>query len=181
MMKLPISLLMLVFLSLSLPPVYAEKPPLPKPLAERVNLATHVFVGRAKSVRVVEVVDGRLVGVKPEPTNTSTGEALELEVEVQEVLFPATWEPARTIKITYSHGIVSVKELRESILAGSFVYLTRIGSFDGETHFFASYPWHLVEGLGKREEIKSILEKRVTGQRETEQRHAPDALSASLL
>src|SRR3954451_16632521 len=101
-MKLPISLLMVVILSLSLPPVYAEKPPLPKPLAERVNLATHVFVGRAKRVRVVEVVDGRLVSVKPEPTNTSTGVALELEVEVQEVLFPATWESARTVNIIYS-------------------------------------------------------------------------------
>jgi hypothetical protein len=181
MMKLPISLLTVVVLSLCLPPVYGEKPPLPKPLAERVNLATHVFVGRAKSVRVVELVDGRLVRVNPEPANTSTGVALELEVEVQEVLFPATWGPPRTVKVIYSHGIVSVKELRDSFLAGSFVYLTRIGFVDGQTHFFASYPWYLVEGLGKREEIKSILEKRVTGQRETEQLHAPDALSASLL
>jgi hypothetical protein len=108
------------------------------------------------------VVDGRLIRVTPEPNNTGPGVVLELDVEIQEVLFPRTWEPPRVVKSVYSGGIAPIKKIRDALLEKGFVYLTRERSFSGQTYYFASYPWHLAEGLDKREEIKSILERRVT-------------------
>ena len=162
MNKLPFTLLIVLTLSSSHRAIHAEKPPPPKTLAERVNMTTHVFVGKAKRVRVMELVNGRLVRVIPEPKNTGPGVVLELEVEIQEVLFPQTWKPPRVVKSVYSGGIVEVKKVREAFLTEGFVYLTREGAFNGQTYYFASYPWHLAEELDKREEIKSILERRVT-------------------
>ena len=161
MKKLTATLLLVLTSSLFLQPVYAEKPPLAKSLAERVDLATHVFVGRAKRVRVMQVVNGRLMRLTPEPDHTGPGVVLELEVNVQEVLSPGKWVPPRVTKVMYGGGIFEIKRLRERFLAGSLVYLTREKSFAGQTYYFASYPWHLVEGLDKREEIRSIIEKRV--------------------
>jgi len=162
MKKLPVTLLIVLTLILSLRAIHAEKPPPPKSLAERVNMTTHVFVGKAKRVRVMELVDGRLVRVTPEPNNTGPGVVLELEVEIQEVLFPKTWKPPRVAKTIYSGGIVEIKKVREAFLAEGFVYLTREVSFNGQAYYVASYPWHLEEELDKREEIKSILERHVT-------------------
>jgi hypothetical protein len=110
----------------------------------------------------MELVDGRLVRVTPEPNNTGPGVVIELEVEIQEVLFLQTWKPPRVVKTIYSGGIVEIKKVREAFLAEGFVYLTREVSFNGLAYYLASYPWHLEEELDKREEIKSILERRVT-------------------
>ncbi len=80
---------------------FADHPPPPKSLTERVGLATHVFIGKAKGVRAVRVVDGRIQKVRPEPTHTGTasGVSVELDVEVQEVMFPTSWKPSRTVKV----------------------------------------------------------------------------------
>src|SRR6188474_3414652 len=82
--------LMLIGLCSSVVPSFAQKPPTPKPLAERVDLATHVFVGKAKIVRACELVDGSLREVVPEPAYTGPGVVLELEVNVEEQIFPVT-------------------------------------------------------------------------------------------
>lgn len=142
----------------------ADHPPPPKSLAERVNLATHVFIGKAKGMRAVKVVRGKIQRVRPEPmhTGTASGVSVELDVEVQEAMFPTSWKPPRTVKVYFGGGIFSIKEMRKGFLANRYVYLTRINSLNGKTIFGASYPWHLVESLDKRGEIMAVLEKRVT-------------------
>ena len=144
---------------------FADKPPLPKkPLSERVNLATHVFIGKAKSLRAVREVAGTMQELKPEPTHTGTasGVMVELDVEVQEVMFPASWNPSVTVKVYFGGGIFSIEKLREYFLANEYVYLTKDVSLNGERLFIPSYPWSLTEGLDKKQEIIAVLEKRVT-------------------
>src|SRR5215471_10165497 len=98
---------------------FADKPPLPKPLADRVNLATHIFMGKATSVRAVREVAGTMQELEPEPahTGTSSGVMVELEVEVREVMFPSAWTPLGTVKVYFGGGIFSIKGLRENFLA----------------------------------------------------------------
>jgi len=153
--------LLVLTLCLSFVSSYADKPPVPKPLAERVDLATHVFVGRAKSVQACQMVDGKMQDVIPEPTHTSSGVAIELEVDIEESLFPVTGESPKTVKIIFAPGIVSISDLRKAFLGESFVYLTQIKFFGGETFFLPSYPWHLVEKLSAKEAISAALEKRI--------------------
>ena len=143
---------------------FADKPPLPKPLAERVNLATHVFIGKAKSLRAVREVAGTMQELKPEPTHTGTasGVMVELEVEVHEVMFPASWNPAVTVKVYFGGGIFSIEKLRDYFLANEYVYLTKEISLKGEKLFIPSYPWSLTEGLDKKRDVIAALGKRVT-------------------
>jgi len=151
-------------LTLCFSPVFckAQSPPVPLPLVERVNLATHVFVGRAKRLRVRKLVGGRLFKVNAEPASTgiNTGLVFELEVIVEEVLFPNKWKPSKMIKIIYGGGAFSIADSRKAFLAGEFVYLTRAASFGGQTYFVPSYALSLVEELSKKEEVLAVLRKR---------------------
>ena len=136
----------------------------PDTAAERVNLATHVFVGRAQTLQVRKLVGGKLSKVQPEPDSTgiNTDLVFEFRVLVDEVLFPAQWKPEQTIRIIYGGGAFSTRDSRKAFVTEHFIYLTRVESLGGQAYFSASYPWHLVEQLGKREEVEAALEKRVT-------------------
>ena len=160
MKRLLLTLLLALTLILPVASSRADSPPVPKPLAERVNLASHVFVGRAKRVRAVDR-RGRLL--KPEPTHTGTasGVMVELEVEVEEVMFPAAWKPLKRVKLYFGGGIFSIKEMRQGFLAKSYVYLVREYSDKGQSWLSASYPWYLVEELAKKEEIRRVLDQRL--------------------
>ena len=140
-----------------------QAPPIPKPLAERVNLATHVFVGRAQRVRVRKLVGGKLRKVQPVPAHTdyTSNVVFEIEVIVDEVLFPDKWKPSETIKLIYGGGIFSVNDTRKKLLAEKLVYLTRIVSFGGQAYFSASYGWNLVETFSKKSEVEALLNQRV--------------------
>ena len=98
-------LILSLALTLSLPfaSSRADKPPFPKPLAERVNLATHVFVGRAKRVRAVDR-QGRVLKPEPAHTGNASGVIVELEVEVEEVMFPTAWKPLKRLKVYFGGG-----------------------------------------------------------------------------
>ena len=153
--------LMLIGFCISVVPSFAQIPPKPKPLAERVDLATHVFVGRATTVRACELVDGSLRELVPEPAHTGPGITLELEVNVEEPLFPVTDNSPKTVEILFAPGFVSIKDARKALVGQQFIYLTRINSLGGQPFFFPSYPWHLVEKLSAREQIVAALEKRL--------------------
>ncbi len=153
--------LMLIGLCSSVVPSFAQIPPKPKPLAERVDLATHVFVGKATIVRACELVDGSLREVVPEPAYTGPGVVLELEVNVGEPLFPVTDDSPKTVEIVFAPGFVSIKDARKSLVGERFIYLTKINSLGGRPFFFPSYPWHLVEKLSAKEQILAALQRRL--------------------
>jgi hypothetical protein len=152
----------LVLLTLCLLPAlnFAEKPPPPKPLAERVNLSTRVFVGRAKRVQACEVIAGKIQEITPEPSHTSPGIALEIDATVEETLYPLDGQEPQTVTIIYAPGIIPISEVRRALLAEDFVYLTRRQLFGADAFLVPSYPWHLVEKLSAKAEIVASLKKR---------------------
>jgi len=159
-------LVLYLILTLCLSPALGnaqQAPPVPKPLAERVNLATHVFVGRAQRVRLRKLVGGKLRKVKPVPDHTdyTSDVVFEIEVIVDEVLFPGKWKPSATIKLIYGGGMFSVSDTRKTLLGEKLVYLTRIVSFGGQAYFSASYGWNLVETFSKKGEVEALLNQRV--------------------
>ena len=129
-----------------------------------MNLATHIFIAKATSVRAVREVRGTIKKITPEPTHTGTasGVMVELKLTVEEVMFPASWQPPATTTVYFGGGIFSIKELRQSFLADRYVYLTKEASLNREKVFVPSYPWHLIEGLDKKPEISAVLARRVS-------------------
>jgi len=152
---------LLLFTSCLLPALsFAEKPPPPKPLAERVNLSTRVFIGRAKRVQACKVIAGKIQEITPEPSHTSPGIVLEIEATVEETLYPLGGQEPQTVTIIYAPGIIPIGEVRKALLAEDFVYLTRLQLFGADAFLIPSYPWHLVERLSAKAEIVAALKKR---------------------
>lgn len=146
--------------------VSADTPPFPMSLARRVDAATHIVVGKAKKVTAVRIVDAKTEKVKkvrPEPLRSGGGSGVffEIEIEIQEVLYPALWKPVKTVKIHYYGGIFSVKKVRENLTQNDYIYLLTISSSNEDAFFRASYGWDLVEEVKKKKEIEAVLEKRV--------------------
>ena len=119
--KLVLSLLILCLVTVS---GLADTPPFPMSLSKRVNSATHIFVGKAKNVTVVRYADvktGKVEKVKPEPkvSGSASGVFFEIEVEIQEVLYPLSWKPSKIVKVHYRGGRFSIEEYRKSITENS--------------------------------------------------------------
>lgn len=151
--------------------VWASSPPPRKTLAERVELATNVIIGTAKKVRVLELKDGKLQEVKPEPKNISPfGEVAEVTIEVDEVLYPLSWKPKKTVRYLFGGGHFEVERIRNDTVGKKLIYLMKLneyGELKNESDiFFPSYEWHLAESLDKKADIQAVLETR--GKREAE-------------
>lgn len=128
-------------------------PPPPKSLSERVKLATHIFVGTAKEMQVIDK-DGKLVNQEQEPKVLGQrGHGAWLIVEVNEVLCPQGWNPTSNLVVQVPGGFFSTGDYRTNHVGVKLVYLTVT---DGKT-YKASYGWDLSESLGKKAEIESLI------------------------
>jgi hypothetical protein len=130
---------------------HAVAPPVPLSLKERVQRASHVFVGVAVRLRVIDRETGKEVSPEPKSLERLSYFA-ELEVRVVDVLRPADWKPKDKIMVRYGGGFFSVSALREG-LGHKFVYLTT----QQDSYFVPSYPWALTEPEEKRAEIESFI------------------------
>ena len=109
---------------------------------------------RAKKVTAVHIIDDKtekVEKVKPEPRASGHGVFFEIEVEVQEVLYPSFWKPTKTIKVHYYGGIFNVKEVRENLTRNYYIYLLTDEPPKENPFFQASYGWDLVEEIKKKE------------------------------
>ena len=149
----------LVFVSLLVGPSFAHavNPPPNVTLDLRVSRASHVFVGIAKQARVVDVRRGERI--IPEPKVLELGQAMELKVQVKDVMKPNRWRPKgilnfrRMIKVRYGGGYFSVKEIRERLLKKPLIYLT----IKESSYFQPSYPWNLTVDLENRSRVLNLI------------------------
>jgi len=116
-----------------------------------VQRSSHVFVGTATGLRVVECTTGR--EITPPPKILDIGQCAELHVTVHETLKPSGWSQKEPVTIRFGGGFFSVEDLRKQFLDKKLIYLTT----QHESYFVDSYPWHLVEPLEKRAEIESFI------------------------
>lgn len=147
-----------------------------KTLAERVDLATHVIIGTATKVRVMKIVvgeDGKIERHEVVPTPDSLqGTYAEIEIEVEEVLYPAAWQPPKTILYGFGGGWFSVQDIRKDVLGKRLLYLMQDvpppPEQAPESTFLPSYPWNLCESLEEKAEIQASLRARVQREKEAQ-------------
>ena len=132
----------------------AVQPPPPSSLQERVQRASHIFVGVAEHLRVIDRETGKEVSPEPKSLERLSYFA-EIEVQVVEVIRPTSWKPKEKIKIRYGGGFFSVSRIREGLIGHKLVYLTT----QQDSYFGPSYPWYLGEPEDKRAEIEALIEK----------------------
>lgn len=155
--------------------VWANTPPPRKTLAERVELATHVVIGTAKNVRVVEGItnekqETEIQEVKPEPAIIAPREYAEIEIEVEEVRYPAEWKAPKTVKYMFGGGWFEMKSIRDDTLDKKRIYLMQANPYpelkNAEHIFFPSYEWNLCDTVDNRAEIVALLQERVKREQE---------------
>ena len=129
----------------------AVTPPGPLPLKERVQKASHIFVGTAGKLRVIDWKTGH--EVIPQPKGLALEQCAELQVRVDDVLITGDWHPKEPVVVRFGGGFFSVEDLRKQFVDKKLIYLT----IRQESYFIPSYPWHLVEPVEKRAEIEGFI------------------------
>ena len=141
--------LILVGLVIAFAAASAITPPPPLPLKERVQRASHIFVGTALTLRVVDK-NGE---VKPQPKTLDIGQGAEMQVRVDEVLTPGAWHPKEPVIVGFAGGFFSVQQMQKDFVGKKLIFVTT----QNAAGFGPSYPWHLTEPLDKRAEIEGII------------------------
>ena len=129
---------------------FAFRPPPPIDLARHVDLSSHIFIGTAVDMIVV---DGQGNVLKPEPPNLTNFGSAEMTVQITETLLPVGWQTNRPVKVRFGGAAFSVEALRKRFLDKKLIYLTVLQGAD----FQPSYPWHLTEPLDTRAQIESAI------------------------
>ena len=94
-----------------------------EPLAASADRATHIVVGTVKNVAVVSLYNNILYKLNPEPRQLASYTAAQLEVQVDEVLYPPGWKPAGTIKYLYGGGLATVAQIRADTQGKRLVFV----------------------------------------------------------
>ncbi len=155
----------------------ANSPLPPLPLSKRVGMSTHVFVGTVKQIDYVDK-DGQVI--TPEQAYpTFPNLTLRLNLQVDEILFPAKWKAGGTVQLRdfislwrpYEHTSKQegVKDL-ENVLAAwrksygekKYVFVTRVVAPKRRSPYLVSVqgPYYR-EDLEKKSSIKAIIRKAV--------------------
>lgn len=143
---------------------HSKTPPPPKSLGERVELATHVFVGVARKAKVVRYIAGRPIRVWREPRTLGLNDAVLLEVEVTEVLYPKSYKPRGRIRYVFGGGFFSVGDIRRDTINMKLIYLLRASGRRKKPLFHSSYSWHLAESVQRKQEIEGLLARKMKKQ-----------------
>jgi hypothetical protein len=130
----------------------AISPPIPKPLAERVKAATHIFVGTAKDAWVVDT-DGRRVTLERDDADPFAQQGIEIKVHVEEILRPADWQPKTNVSVRIGGGFFGAPGFRERLVGKKFIYITVA---DGSV-YRPSYGWDLTEPVDKKSEVEGLI------------------------
>src|SRR5437773_713057 len=92
----------------------------PLPLDERVRRASHVFIGTADKMIMVDMTGKEVV---PEPKILDRNQAIEMSVQVQEILRPDGWKTNMPVRVRFGGGFFSVKDIKERFGRRQFIFL----------------------------------------------------------
>jgi hypothetical protein len=138
----------------------ATTPPRPRPLDERVQMASHIFVGVAEDVWIVYRNGDK---VEPQPQVTDLGQLIEMSVRVDEVLYPGDWRTNASVRVLYGADFFGTSDTHKQFVGKKLIYLT-VQRNGQNTNFVASYGWSLTEPLDKRNEIETLIRRNAKAQ-----------------
>ena len=147
MRKLLFTLIGLIMVSEFAP---AMTPPPPTPLSNRVETATHVFVGKVERI-VVTNDDGK------EFPDAGGGIVFMATVKVEEVIKPKTWTPKEAVKVWFGSGMFNTENLRKEFVRKKFIFLTT-----QKRSWFEALPsgWDFYVPLERRKEVEELLKQK---------------------
>lgn len=139
---------------------FASQPMEPRPLKERVESATYIFVGVIEKIIAVdenfrEIPDDKL----PEISNF-----VLLQVRVKESLTSPDWHPSKPVIAGFGGIWMSVKEMKERQTGESAVFLTNMVQIpQWGPVLVPSYGYFLNEPMEKKAEIQKLLKPNTEG------------------
>ncbi len=138
----------------------ALTPPPPKSLVARLELATHVVIGVAGELNVVTITNGTARRIDPAPAQLGLETTTEIEIEVQEVLWPPDFRADGLLKYRFGGGFFDVDSLRRDTVGKTNLFiLVQYRDMDG-LRFGPSYGWNLCESVASRDEVMKLLRER---------------------
>jgi len=133
---------------------FAGEPPEPMAAEARLRTATHVFVARAVSARIVDE-NRKPRGEHPPWLVAGRGEAFEITLTKITPLFPASWHPPKSIVIfSNSGGFVSEATARPMI-GHDQIYFVRKNS---ERNRFDDFCINSTEDIKHLEDVQKQID-----------------------
>jgi hypothetical protein len=135
-------------------------PPPPAPLSARVQRASHIVIGVAKELHVITWKDFVAQRVEPPPAHLGLETTTEIQIDIQEVLFPPDYSfPDGKIKYRFGGGFFDVESIRNDTLNRTNIYIIAQYQDQDGPRFGPAYGWNLCEPIDTKGEIISLLKK----------------------
>jgi hypothetical protein len=139
---------------------YGLTPPPPAPLSARVQRASHIVIGVAKELHVITWKDFVAQRVEPPPAHLGLETTTEIQIDIQEVLFPPNHSfPEGKITYRFGGGFFDVESIRRDTLSKTNIYLIAQYQDQDGPRFGPAYGWNLCESIDTKDEIISLLKK----------------------
>jgi hypothetical protein len=133
-------------------------------LERSVAQSSHIVIGTATDVAVVSLYNGLLYRLNPEPAQLTSYTAAQLQLEVNEVLYPPGWQPIGTIKYLFGGGLLPLAQIKSDTLNKRMIYLLRAQDDnkirDNSPLFYAGSDAHLAVSMQSVERVRKLLAKR---------------------
>jgi hypothetical protein len=136
----------------------ATTPPPSATFATKLCRATHVFIGTAHNFRVVATAPPSEQCAAMGPETLSPCQAVEVDVAVEEVLWPTDWRPTRPITYRFGGGLFSIRDLQRDLEGNRLLFHTVRANVGGANDIFTtSYEWSLARSATSRDEAATLL------------------------
>jgi hypothetical protein len=88
-----------------------------------VDTASHIVVGTVQDVAVVSFYNNLLYRLNPEPRHLTSYTAAQLQIVVDEVLYPPHWTPAGTIKYLFGDSLYPLARIKHDTLGKRLIFV----------------------------------------------------------
>lgn len=139
--------------------VQADPPHRGRPLEDKVCLATHIFIGTTVNYREIS-----LCAKHVDERDRAACRHAEVDVQVEDVLWPPDWHPDDTVRYRYGGGNFNMKLVRADLETQRKLFLVVESVEDKQRVFRTSYGWFMAATPFDREQVvESIAACRAQG------------------
>ena len=135
------------------------------PLASGVDQSTHIVIGTVRRVSVVSFYNDILYRLNPEPRLLNSYTAAQLEMDIDEVLYPPGWKPAKGVKYLFGDGLFTVAHIRDDTVDKRLIFFMRAQDdnkiLDRDYIFYATDASPLGVSTQSVDKVRRLIEERI--------------------
>ena len=135
------------------------------PLVSGVDQSTHIVIGTVRRVSVVSFYNDILYRLNPEPRLLNSYTAAQLEMDIDEVLYPPGWKPSKGVKYLFGDGMFTVEHIREGTLDKRLIFFMRAQDdnkiLDRDYIFYATDASPLGVPAESADQVRRLIEQRM--------------------